>query len=66
MDDAFAKGLFGDACETPADALRALRPLLPLPLRCSRERPFGIHADLGGGRCPRCGWTPKRRNRLKG
>lgn len=63
MDDAFARDLFGDAGEAPDGLLRALRPA---PLRCSRERPFGIHADLGGGRCPRCGWTPGRRRRLKG
>jgi hypothetical protein len=62
VDGIFATDLFGDACEAPADPLRAL---LPAPLRCSRERPFGIHADLGGGRCPRCGWTPRRRRRAK-
>jgi hypothetical protein len=28
---------------------------------CSRERPYGIHADLTGRDCPRCGWAPKRR-----
>jgi hypothetical protein len=24
---------------------------------CKRERPWGVHACIEGGRCPRCGWT---------
>lgn len=63
MDDAFARGLIGEACEAPGDTLGALGPLLAVPLRCSRARPFGIHGDLSGGACPRCGWTPTRRRR---
>jgi hypothetical protein len=58
VDQAFARDLFDGACEAPAGLLR---PLRPAPSGCSAERPFGIHADLGGGRCPRCGWTPRRR-----
>ncbi|HEX8643975.1 MAG TPA: hypothetical protein VF702_08690 [Allosphingosinicella sp.] len=59
MDDAFAK--IGKDCEAPDDALRALRPLFAAPLTCSRLRPYGIHADLTGRCCPRCGWAPRRR-----
>jgi len=66
VDDAFARDLIGDACAAPADALGALGPLLFPVATCSRERPFGIHADLTGSCCPRCGWTPKRRRRMLG
>ncbi|HEX9932258.1 MAG TPA: hypothetical protein VGB08_05400 [Allosphingosinicella sp.] len=63
MDDAFARDLSGDFCPAPSDAAEALRPLLFPVAFCSRPRPFGIHADLTGGCCPRCGWTPRRRRR---
>jgi hypothetical protein len=53
--------LTGDAADAPGDALRILQPYLEAPILCSRNRPFGIHADLSGHCCPRCGWTPKRR-----
>jgi hypothetical protein len=53
--------LTGDGCDAPGDALGVLRPLLQAPMLCSRERPFGIHRDLSGESCPRCGWTPRRR-----
>jgi hypothetical protein len=63
LNDAFARDLVGDACEAPADALDLLRPLLASIAFCTRERPWGIHADLTGRCCPRCGWTPARRRR---
>lgn len=66
MDDAFARRLTGDACAAPRDAAEALAPLLPPPGLCSRDRPFGIHADLSVESCPRCGWTPKRRRVVRG
>jgi hypothetical protein len=61
VDDAFARQLVGDACDAPGDATEALRPLLAPVAYCSRRRPWGIHADLTGGSCPRCGWAPSRR-----
>ncbi|HEY0013358.1 MAG TPA: hypothetical protein VGB79_10975 [Allosphingosinicella sp.] len=61
MDGAFARTLRGGEIDAPVDALGALRPLLHAPVLCSRARPYGIHADLTGHDCPRCGWVPKRR-----
>jgi hypothetical protein len=51
----------GGEIDAPADALGALRPLLHAPVLCSRARPFGIHGDLTGMQCPRCGWAQRPR-----
>ncbi|HEX8193668.1 MAG TPA: hypothetical protein VF552_12295 [Allosphingosinicella sp.] len=48
MDGAYARRLLGE-------------DMFGAPVLCSRERPFGIHADLSGHHCPRCGWAPARR-----
>jgi hypothetical protein len=61
VDGAFARTLTGGDIDAPADTLGALRPLLHAPVLCSRERPFGIHGDMTGARCPRCGWAQQRR-----